>query len=56
MATLPPAEQHVRVFPIIFGEADPAELKALAELTGGRLFDGRKESLADIFREIRGYQ
>jgi Ca-activated chloride channel family protein len=55
-ATLPPAEQHVRVFPIIFGEADPAELKALAELTGGRLFDGRKESLADIFREIRGYQ
>jgi Ca-activated chloride channel family protein len=55
-ASLPPGERNVRVFPIIFGEANPAELKGLAELTGGRLFDGRTESLADIFREIRGYQ
>jgi Ca-activated chloride channel family protein len=54
--SLPQAERNVRVFPIIFGEASPGELKKLAEVTGGRLFDGRKESLADIFREIRGYQ
>ena len=53
---LPAAERGIRVFPIIFGEASPDELKKLADVTGGRLFDGRKESLASIFREIRGYQ
>jgi Ca-activated chloride channel family protein len=46
----------VRVFPILFGDASTDEMKGLAELTGGKAFDGRKESLARVFKEIRGYQ
>lgn len=46
----------VRVFPILFGEANPADMAALAEFTGGRVFDGRKARLAGLFKEIRGYQ
>jgi Ca-activated chloride channel family protein len=53
---LPPADKGIRIFPVIFGEADPVELKQLADLTGGRLFDSRKNSLQAIFKEIRGYQ
>lgn len=45
-----------RVFPILFGEANPAEMTELAQLTGGRVFDGRRASLGTVFREIRGYQ
>ncbi len=46
----------VRIFPILFGEADAAELRALAELTGGRAFDARSTPLTTVFKEIRGYQ
>ena len=46
----------VRVFPVIFGEAPSEEMVELANLTGGRVFDGRKASLALVFKEIRGYQ
>jgi Ca-activated chloride channel homolog len=49
-------DAQVRIFPILFGEADTAELRALAELTGGRTFDARDASLAAVFKEIRGYQ
>jgi Ca-activated chloride channel family protein len=45
-----------RTFPILFGEAKSSELEKVAELSGGRLFDGRTGQLAAIFREIRGYQ
>lgn len=48
--------KSVRVFPILFGESRIEEMKALAELTGGRTFDGRTESLTKVFREIRAYQ
>ncbi len=54
---LRPADQGIRIFPILFGEAKPAELEALAQLSGGRVFDGRKsDSLAAVFKEIRSYQ
>jgi Ca-activated chloride channel family protein len=54
---LRPADQRIRIFPILFGEAKPAELEALAKLSGGRVFDGRKsDSLAAVFKEIRSYQ
>ncbi len=53
---LPAADRTLGVFPVIFGEADAAELQRIAELTGGRSFDSRKSSLAAIFKEIRGYQ
>jgi len=46
----------IRVFPILFGEGNQKELNAIAELTGGRLFDSNTRSLASVFKEIRGYQ
>jgi Ca-activated chloride channel family protein len=51
-AGAPPA----RIFPILFGEASNADMAALADFSGGRVFDGRKASLAVVFKEIRGYQ
>ena len=46
----------IPVFPILFGEGSPRELADLADLTGGRLFDSRSNTLAAVFKEIRGYQ
>jgi Ca-activated chloride channel family protein len=45
-----------RIFPILFGEANSAEMGQLASFTGGRAFDGRKAVLSQVFKEIRGYQ
>jgi Ca-activated chloride channel family protein len=53
---LPAYAQHIRIFPIFIGEASPAELQRIADLTGGRAFDARNESISEIFKEIRGYQ
>ncbi|MFZ5483850.1 MAG: substrate-binding domain-containing protein [Pseudomonadota bacterium] len=55
-AGLAPATRQVKVFTVLFGDGNAEELKALAELTGGRMFDSRKVSLAGIFKGIRGYQ
>jgi Ca-activated chloride channel family protein len=49
-------EPRVRVFPILFGEGNLKEMERLAELTGGRTFDGRTVALTQVFKEIRGYQ
>jgi Ca-activated chloride channel family protein len=46
----------IPVFPILFGEGNAKELGELADLTGGRLFDSRSNTLAAVFKEIRGYQ
>lgn len=46
----------VRIFPILFGEASNTEMATLAQLTGGRVFDGRKAALSLVFKDIRGYQ
>lgn len=46
----------VRIFPIIFGDANDREMKSLAEMSGGRVFDARKGQLSMVFKEIRGYQ
>jgi Ca-activated chloride channel family protein len=46
----------IPVFPILFGEGNARELEDLAALTGGRMFDSRSNSLAGVFKEIRGYQ
>ena len=46
----------LRVFPILFGEGNAAQMAKLAELTGGRTFDARHAALASVFKEIRGYQ
>ncbi|OYY94538.1 MAG: hypothetical protein B7Y41_06820 [Hydrogenophilales bacterium 28-61-23] len=55
-ASLPPDVRQVRVFTVLFGDGDPAEMKTLAELTGGHMFDSRKTSLSRMFKSIRGYQ
>jgi Ca-activated chloride channel family protein len=44
------------VFPILFGESDVHDMEALAQATGGRVFDGRKAALSLVFKDIRGYQ
>jgi Ca-activated chloride channel family protein len=46
----------VRIFPILYGEASNADMAAVAEASGGRVFDGRKAALALVFKDIRGYQ
>jgi Ca-activated chloride channel family protein len=53
---LPPDEQAIRVFPILFGEGSSPQLDQLASLTGGRVFDARNTPLSTVFKEIRGYQ
>ncbi|MGA5816571.1 extracellular solute-binding protein [Kitasatospora sp. NPDC094028] len=52
---LPPAERSIPVFPIKFGEAAVSQLQGLADMSGGKLFDGGG-SLDGVFEEIRGYQ
>ncbi len=52
---LPPA-RRIPIFPILFGEGNSDELQAIADLSGGRLFNGKTQSLSEVFKEIRGYQ
>jgi len=54
--SLPPQVQQIKTFPILFGEANPAQLQTLADLSGGRVFDGKKAPINEVFKEIRGYQ
>jgi Ca-activated chloride channel family protein len=50
------AVKSIRVFPIVFGNADADEMKTLADATGGKAFDAKAGSLAKVFKDIRGYQ
>lgn len=51
-----PEAHHIKVFPILFGEADYDSMESIADNTGGRMFDAKSEALSVIFKEIRGYQ
>lgn len=42
------------IFSIMFGAADPDQLKGLAHLNTGRVFDSKK-GLAEAFRKVSGY-
>ena len=44
----------VPVFSITFGEADERQLQDIARISGGKVFDGRKD-MAKAFREAKGY-
>jgi len=44
----------VPIYSITFGSADDTQLKQLAELSSGRVFDGRSD-LIRAFRQARGY-
>jgi Ca-activated chloride channel family protein len=46
----------VRTFTVLFGEANPSALQAVADATGGKVFDARQADLSKVFKEIRGYQ
>jgi Ca-activated chloride channel homolog len=50
------AVKSIRVFPIVFGNADADEMNSLAEATGGKAFDAQARALALVFKDIRGYQ
>lgn len=54
--SLPANVQAVRTFTILFGNASVKEMEAIAEATGGRVFDAQSDSLSSIFKQIRGYQ
>ncbi|GAA2772532.1 substrate-binding domain-containing protein [Streptomyces rameus] len=44
----------VHTYPLHFGDADAAELRRVAAVTGGRMVDARASSLSTAFKEIRG--
>jgi Ca-activated chloride channel homolog len=50
------AAKKIPVFLILFAEGDERALKQVAEVTGGKVFDARKQPLASVFKEIRAYQ
>ena len=45
----------IPVYSIAFGEGNRDELKDLAQLTGGKVFDADGNDLTSAFKEIRGY-
>lgn len=55
-ASLPAQDKGIKIFPVLFGDADPKQMKLLAQTTGGKMFDSRKTDLRAIFKDIRGYQ
>jgi Ca-activated chloride channel homolog len=53
---LPLNVASVPVYPVLFGESADAQMRQLAQLSGGRVFDSRTQSLTDVFAQIRGGQ
>jgi Ca-activated chloride channel homolog len=56
LRSVPEPARSVKTFAIQFGEADPDELRRIAQTTAGAMFDANRGSLAAAFKEIRGYQ
>jgi Ca-activated chloride channel family protein len=48
--------EDIRTFTILFGEANQSTMQAIANATGGQMFDASHDPLPAIFKEIRGYQ
>jgi len=55
-AQLPEDVRGIPLFMVLFGEAKESDLKALVQITGGRVFDARKTPLYAVFKDIRAYQ
>ncbi len=53
---LPQEAQRIKTFPILFGDSNDVEMNELSNITGGRIFDAKKQSLHFVFKKIRGYQ
>ena len=47
-------KEYLPIYSITFGSADEYELQDIAELTNGKVFDGRSD-LVSAFKEVRGY-
>lgn len=47
---------QIRVFSVLFGEGSKEQLEILASSTGGRVFDGKSQSLSSVFKQIRSFQ
>jgi len=47
-------EIKIPVYSIMFGSADSDQLEEIAELTHGKVFDGRS-NLLEAFKTVRGY-
>jgi Ca-activated chloride channel family protein len=56
MRSRPDSQRDLRVFTVLFGEAQPKALQDIASATGGTVFDARNADLSQVFKEIRGYQ
>jgi Ca-activated chloride channel family protein len=54
-AQLPADTRKIKTFPILFGDADTQAMQQIADMTGGKVFDGNK-NLSTAFKAIRGYQ
>ncbi|HES75465.1 MAG TPA: VWA domain-containing protein [bacterium] len=52
---LPPEVRAIKTFPVLFGDSDRVAMQQVADMTGGKVFDGNK-NLAAAFKTIRGYQ
>lgn len=48
------ANRDIPIYSIMFGEASDKQLNEIAELTNGKVFDG-KTDLVEAFKEVRGY-
>ena len=46
--------KDIPIYSITFGQAESSQLEEIAELTNGKVFDG-KEDLVEAFKEVRGY-
>lgn len=54
--SLPEDVRRIKTFTVLFGDVDVDSMAALAESTGGRVFEGRTQVLSQVFKHIRGYQ
>ena len=52
----PGAARSIRTFTMIFGKAERETMEGIATTTGGRSFDGTKDPLDSVFKQIRGHQ
>ena len=46
--------RQIPIYSITFGNADEEQLEEIAQLTNGKIFDG-KYDLKKAFKEVRGY-
>jgi Ca-activated chloride channel family protein len=44
------------VFPVLFGEAAEEQMRRVATISGGEVWDARGGDLTKAFCQIRGYQ